>query len=80
MQITTGEKNNLHKGTDQAVVEADIMKGENVKEEVQPIDLKDVQVQLAKTVDLVESYYKYSNKKEAYDCLITAERAAACLE
>ena len=28
MQITTGEKNNLHKGTDQAVVEADIMKGE----------------------------------------------------
>ena len=78
MELTTSEKFNLHKGTDEAVAVKEVK--EEVKEEVQPIDLKDVQVQLAKTVDLVESYYKYSNKKEAYDCLITAERAAACLE
>lgn len=80
MELVVDEKFNLHEGTDQAV--ANKGKEETIAEveKIDPIELEEVQAQLVKSIEMVEHYYKYTNKKVAYDCLIMAERTAACLE
>ena len=78
MELTTSENFNLHEGTDQAVAEKTV---ETVKNEVlKEVKLEDVQAHLEASIKLVEDYYKFSHKKEAYDCLVMAERTAACLD